>query len=103
MALALVLLTGAGLLMNSFIRLMAVDPGFEAEGALTARVSLPRERYATDEATLAYFDEVVERLSALPGVTRVATSYSIPFAQNNFILSFLLEGEEEPPRKEERQ
>ncbi|MEE8549749.1 MAG: ABC transporter permease [Gemmatimonadota bacterium] len=102
-ALALVLLTGAGLLMNSFIRLMAVDPGFEAEGALTARVSLPRERYATDEATLAYFDEVVERLSALPGVTRVATSYSIPFAQNNFILSFLLEGEEEPPRKEERQ
>lgn len=72
-ALAVVLLTGAGLLIHSFLRLQAVEPGFETEGVLLARVSLPPDRQKrSGEATFAHqqemFDQFVERIAALPGI-----------------------------------
>jgi putative ABC transport system permease protein len=80
-ALSLVLLAGAGLLMRSFLKLQSVDPGFQAEGVLTASVQLPGTRYdiRRGENTLT---ETVSRLSALPGVRAVAgaSCMPVPFA-----------------------
>jgi putative ABC transport system permease protein len=92
--LAVMLLIGAGLLLNSFVRLTSVDTGFDARNVLTASVSLPVERYDSDDVVLQFFDDLVTRIGALPGVTRVATSYSLPFAGSNFQQSFFVEGTE---------
>jgi putative ABC transport system permease protein len=74
-ALAVVLLISAGLLIHSFLRLQAVDPGFKPEGVLLARVSLPPDKQRTSgEATFAHqqemFSQFAERIAALPGVQR---------------------------------
>jgi predicted permease len=78
LALALVLFIGAGLLLRSFTRLASVAPGFDAQGILTARVSLPVNFYDTQEKQLAFFRELQYRLRALPGVDSVALADSLP-------------------------
>ena len=70
-ALALVLLVGAGLLLKSFARLQQVDLGFEPEHVVTARVTLPETRYGDSTRQAAFFQSLLARLDALPGV-RVA-------------------------------
>jgi putative ABC transport system permease protein len=70
-ALALVLLVGAGLLLKSFARLQQVDLGFDPEHVVTARVTLPETRYADSTRQAAFFQALLARLDALPGV-RVA-------------------------------
>jgi len=67
-ALALVLLAGAGLLVRSFQQLLAVDPGFRAEQVLTMQVSLPGATYREDASRVRFFQQLVERVSSLPGV-----------------------------------
>ena len=72
-ALAVVLLIGAGLLIHSFLRLQAVEPGFRPEGVLLARVSLPPDQQKqSGEATFAHqqevFDQIADRIASLPGV-----------------------------------
>ena len=69
-ALALMLLFGATLLMRTFRNLHAIDPGFDMHGLVTARVSLPPTRYATDAAKPGIREPVAERLAALPGVLK---------------------------------
>ena len=76
-ALALVLLAGAGLLTRSFLRLQSVDPGFRADGILTAGVQLPATRYDIRQATR-FFDESLARVSALPGVRHAAGASCLP-------------------------
>jgi putative ABC transport system permease protein len=78
-ALALVLLVGAGLLIRSFARLQAVDPGFNASNLLTMRVSLPGRKYDTDQKRLAFFRQATERMQALPGVESVGAVSFLPF------------------------
>src|SRR5207237_9533511 len=68
-AFAFVLLVGAGLLFASFRRVLAVDPGFNAERILTASINLPRARYKDDAALTAFTDESLRRIRALPGGT----------------------------------
>jgi putative ABC transport system permease protein len=68
MALALVLLVGAGLLVKSFWRLSHVDPGFDPRNVLTFQVSLPGTRYGEAPKQLQFYREAVDRLSTLPGV-----------------------------------
>ena len=75
---ALVLLTGAGLLVESFERFRLTDAGFRAEGVLTARITLPDERYKTPELATAYATNAVARLEALPGVTSAAITSLLP-------------------------
>jgi putative ABC transport system permease protein len=70
-ALSLVLLAGAGLLMRSFIKLQQVDPGFRAEGVLTAEVQLPATRYNVAQAGHVFADSLA-RIAALPGVQQAA-------------------------------
>ena len=69
-ALSLMLLVGAGLLLKSFARLQQVELGFDAEQVLTARISLPEARYPEPAQQAAFFDALVTRVRALPGVTR---------------------------------
>jgi putative ABC transport system permease protein len=66
-ALAVLLLAGSGLLLRSFVKLLAVDPGFRPEGVLTMQVSLPAEKYAKPEQRRAFFQELVSRVQRLPG------------------------------------
>jgi predicted permease len=71
-ALSIVLLVGAALLMESFARVHGVNPGFQPANLLTMKITLPLVRYDTDGKKAAFFEEVVQRLEALPG-TRGAT------------------------------
>jgi putative ABC transport system permease protein len=94
LALSVVLLFGAGLLLRSFIKIQRVDPGFEPRGVLTMRLTLPRERYP-GEATVAFFDRLVERLGALPGVRAVSAASQFP-PNSGFSTQFTVEGQEAP-------
>ena len=90
-ALAMVLLTGAVLLVRSFLQVMSVDPGVDGRGVLTARLWLPQPndpsqgRYFTHQARLPFFEEVLRRARELPGVEAAAVVQSIPLdGQRNF-------------------
>ena len=78
-ALALVLLVGAGLLIRSFNRLQSVEPGFDPRNLLTMRVTLPERKYDTDPKVLSFFKQATDQISALPGVESVATINTMPF------------------------
>ncbi|MEE8587320.1 MAG: ABC transporter permease, partial [Acidobacteriota bacterium] len=78
-ALALVLLTGAGLLVRSFLALQSVDPGFNSERILTMQVQLPGSRYDA-QARLAFFEESLQRFRSLPGVEGAAANAFLPMS-----------------------
>lgn len=71
-ALTLLLTVGAGLLVRSFWRLEHVDPGFDPHGVLTVSINLPSARYDTSVKVIAFYDELRERVRALPGATGAA-------------------------------
>ncbi len=77
-AVSLFLLSLAGLLMRSFMKLATVDMGFDSNRLLIARVPLPRGQYQTGPEKQRYFGPVIERLKALPGVTAVTITTSLP-------------------------
>jgi predicted permease len=79
-ALALVLLTGAGLLIRSFTRLVAVPAGFRPENTLTMRIALPAAKYPARAQQIAFFDSVTQRTGALPGIEAVGLVTSLPFS-----------------------
>lgn len=95
-ALSLLLLIGAGLLVRSFARLLGTDPGFEPDHLLTMEVSLPTEKYAKPPQQIAFFDETLRRISALPGVKSAAISAALPL-QTRRITPLLPEGQPEVP------
>lgn len=77
-ALALVLLIGAGLLIQSFRQLAAVDPGFRPENLLVTQISLPPAKYETVDAQRRFFEQAVERIRAIPGVESAAGTDYLP-------------------------
>ena len=77
-ALSLVLLIGAGLMIRSFSRLLAVDPGFKTDHVLTAFVSLPVAKYPKREEQVAFFDRLLERMRSVPGVSAAGVVTDIP-------------------------
>jgi putative ABC transport system permease protein len=79
-ALALVLLVGAGLLMKSLVTMLRVDPGFDARNLLTLRVALPPARYQDNERAARFYAELQRRVASLPGVGGVAESSNLPLA-----------------------
>jgi putative ABC transport system permease protein len=91
-ALAVTLLAGAGLLIRSFSRLASVDPGFQVEPALTFELSLPDARYDEETAQIAFFDDLLPRLRALPGVEAAAGVISLPLSGSSLVLTFEVAG-----------
>ena len=99
LALAVVLLTGAGLLLKSFARLEHVDPGFNAEGVLTFELSLPSPRYPKPEQAALFYDQLLGALRGLPGVERTAGISGLPLDNYNFSISLhTLDGRTLEPR-----
>ncbi len=78
-ALAVVLLAGAGLMLESLRTLGRVNPGFDSKGVLTARVTLPRRRYGDDATVMRFFDQALARVSVLPGVRDAGEISYLPF------------------------
>lgn len=78
MALAIVLLAGAGLMLRSFLKIYTADLGVRTSNILTAYVELPAARYPDVQAEVAFFDRLTTRLKAIPGVDSVALSDSLP-------------------------
>ncbi|HKH49569.1 MAG TPA: ABC transporter permease [Thermoanaerobaculia bacterium] len=91
-AVALVLLVGAGLLLRSFARLRAVDPGFHPKGVLTAELILPEKKYAEQERQILFTRELLDRLRAIPGVQSADTVFPMPLGGNGFVLAFEVQG-----------
>jgi len=96
-AFAFVLLIGAGLLFASFRQVLAVDPGFNPDGVLTASINLPRSRYADDKALVGFTNEALRRIRALPGVSVAGATDTIPFGGNNSDSVILAEGYQMKP------
>ena len=97
MALAVVLLIGAGLLIRSFIQLTRVDPGFRAEQALSFRVVLQGERYTQDEPIRIRVAEFEQHLRRLPGVSMVGATSLLPLSGRGAMVGFAVEGAPPPP------
>lgn len=81
-ALAVVLVVGSGLMLRSLWNLLQVDPGFDPRGVVAAELELPPARYPERSDLARFFPQIVERLEALPGVTAVSHTTSLPLAHN---------------------
>lgn len=81
-ALAVLLTVGAGLFVRSYDRLNAVHPGFDVEGVVSSTIELPSASYSSGDAMAAFYAQLMERASALPGVTGVAVSTALPLTSN---------------------
>jgi putative ABC transport system permease protein len=100
-AISLVLLIGAGLLINSFLRLRNVDPGFRAENLLTMRVVLPELKYERRVQRSAFYTDLVQRVQSLPGVRSAAVTTNLPLYRQGNSISISIEGRPEPPPGQE--
>jgi len=95
-ALALVLLVGAGLFLRSLAALQDVQPGFQPTGVITAALTLPRARYGDDGKCIAFYRAVLANLAATPGVASAAAGTPVPFDGNGGSSSFSIEGRPSP-------
>jgi predicted permease len=96
-ALAFVLLVGAGLLLASFERVLAVDPGFRPSHVLSGRVNPPGSRYVDEAALSAFAERALERVRALPGVEAAGAVSNLPFSDDNSSTVIIPEGYQMAP------
>jgi putative ABC transport system permease protein len=101
-ALAMVLLIGAGLLVRSFVTLTSVKPGFDARHLLKAEVSLPQFEYSTPQQWTDFSNELLARIQAEPGMRDSAIAVPLPLANGLVILGFEIEGSVAPPSTKPR-
>ena len=92
LALSVMLLTGAGLLLRSFVRLSLTQPGVETAHILTFNLSLPQKHYATPEKILSFYDTLLANLKALPGVTDAGAISNLPLTGDQMSSSFEIRG-----------
>ena len=100
-ALALVLLVGAGLLMRSFKQLLDVDPGFDPSRTVTMRLSLPSSRYGGDGQRAQFFTRFFQQVDALPGVEASGSISWLPLAGLGAATSMEIVGQPKPPKGQE--
>ncbi|MDT7603415.1 MAG: hypothetical protein QOF61_1412 [Acidobacteriota bacterium] len=100
-ALSLILLIGAGLLINSFLHLRHVDPGFRTGNLLTMSVALPLQKYPDAARQSAFYTEMIRRVEALPGVRSAAVTSQIPLTKQGDSVGVRIEGRPEPAPGEE--
>ena len=93
LALSLVLLTGAGLLLQSFMRLQRVDPGFDPRNLTTFNIELGSERFEKAEPAIAFFHDLQERLKTMPGVTSVGMASFLPLGGSDPSTGFEIKGQ----------
>ena len=98
MAVALVLLAGAGLLVKGFLRLQQIDSGLSVERVLTLNLVIPDAHYAEDTAQIRFYNEILRRTTALPGVVAAGLTSNLPLGGSDSVLGFSIEGrpEEKP-------
>jgi putative ABC transport system permease protein len=96
-AVSFVLLIGAGLLINSFLHLRTLDPGFRTDHLLTAKIELSETKYPDKEHRVPFYNELVRRVSALPGVESAAVASNLPFTYNGDSMAIAIEGQPDPP------
>ncbi|HEY5404244.1 MAG TPA: ABC transporter permease [Pyrinomonadaceae bacterium] len=99
-ALAVVLLIGAGLMMKSLFRLLQTNVGFKTENLLTMTIVLPATKYTEDSQCIAFNDQLKERVQALPGVSGTGTVNILPLNGGN-TTRFIVEGDPVPPPGQE--
>jgi putative ABC transport system permease protein len=92
-SMALLLLSGAALLLTSFYRLLRVDPGFRTDHVISARVDLPRVRYSTSEQRTLFFQRLQQEIAALGGVSHVGAIGELPLSGSTNSGSFEIEGQ----------
>ncbi len=90
-AVALLLLVGAGLMTKSFLRLQQVDPGFDARNVVSMNIALPTSKYRQQQV-LSFYDQLFERVKNLPGVKSVAGINPLPLGNSNVSSRFIVEG-----------
>ena len=100
-ALALVLLSSAGLLMRSFYRLQSMDPGFDPHGLLTFHTNLPSSKYKTDESQAAFYTHALERVRAIAGVSSAGGTQVFPLSGRSWIQYFTQIGKPPVPQGNE--
>src|SRR4030095_15179281 len=93
-ALCMLLLVGAGLLIQTFVRMRAIDPGFDPRGLLTARMSLQGDRYATAADINQFFDQSLERIRRIPGVQAASIVNGVPIERGLNLNVDVLDGPE---------
>jgi len=93
-ALSVVLLAGAGLMVRSFLTITAIDPGFEAAQATAFRISLPAWRYPEPTSQTAFFNQLLERVRRMPGVTSAALSSNMQMGGSTMTTPAKIEGRE---------
>ena len=98
-AAAVVLLIGAGLMIRSILRIRQVDPGLNPQNVLTARLSLPREKYTDAEAAIRFHQQVLERVKALPGVESAGLVSHLPVQEQGYNGNIAIEGKTYPPNE----
>ncbi|HEY4283116.1 MAG TPA: ABC transporter permease [Chthoniobacterales bacterium] len=96
-AVSFILLIGAGLLINSFLHLRNLSPGFRADHLLTMKVDLSEVKYPDRERRIIFFDEVLRHVRALPGVQSVAVAGNLPLTYNGDSMTIGAEGIPDPP------
>lgn len=100
-SLASVLLIGAGLMLRTFLNLLHLDPGFHQDHVLTASLSLPHERYRTDDQRASFYDRLTTTLSTLPGVESAGAGSDLPWTgYDENTGGFLIEGKKPAPHQE---
>ena len=100
-ALALMLLVGAGLLVRSFVTLSTVDPGFDPTNVLTAELNLSPAQYPDVTVSSALFDQLLERTAARPGVEAVGLVSSLPLTPGEMLIAFRIQGQAAPNSRDE--
>ncbi|HJT30397.1 MAG TPA: ABC transporter permease [Pyrinomonadaceae bacterium] len=90
-AVALLLLVGAGLMTKSFFRLQRVDPGFDATNVVSMNLALPTSKYRQQQVNI-FYDQLIERVKNLPGVKSVAGVDFLPLGSGNASSRFVIEG-----------
>jgi len=94
-AVSLVLLVGAGLLVQSFLRLVRSNPGFRSSGILTMELSLPDSGYAQDQQKVIFYNRLLAKVHALPGLAQAALVSALPLQGHSNYNSFKIEGRPE--------
>jgi len=102
-ALAVMLLVGGGLMLKSFLQLLRVDPGFQPHQVLRLDLALPALKYREPTQQLTFYNELLTRLSGLPGVESVGATTQTPLSPGDNWTAFAIEGRPEPPPGQQQQ